>query len=63
MALCKNCKHLKSVDLLYCNGIWVEGVEFVILNSPELRNVHVEDRKLSEAARRWMASKFIEVQS
>ncbi|KAJ0816229.1 putative F-box domain, leucine-rich repeat domain superfamily, F-box-like domain superfamily [Helianthus annuus] len=48
ISLCKNCKHLKSVDLLYCNGIWVEGVE---------------DRKLSEASRRWMASKFIEVQS
>ncbi|KAJ0433151.1 putative F-box domain, leucine-rich repeat domain superfamily, F-box-like domain superfamily [Helianthus annuus] len=63
ISLCKNCKHLKSVDLLYCNGIWVEGVEFVILNSPELRNVQVEDRKLSKAARRWMVSKFIEVQS
>ncbi|KAI3813131.1 hypothetical protein L1987_17847 [Smallanthus sonchifolius] len=63
ISLCKNCKRLKSIDLLYCHGFQVEGVEFVILNSPELRNVQVEDHKLSEVARRWMQSKFIEVQS
>ncbi|KAJ0692640.1 putative F-box domain, leucine-rich repeat domain superfamily, F-box-like domain superfamily [Helianthus annuus] len=60
--LCKNCKRLESVDILYCNGIQVEGVEFLILNSRQLRNLQVEDRKLSEAARRWMTDKFIEVQ-
>lgn len=62
LSLCKNCKHLESIDMVYCHGIQVEGVEFVILNSPKLRNVQVEDRKLSEVARRWMANKFIEVQ-
>ncbi|XP_071703010.1 uncharacterized protein [Rutidosis leptorrhynchoides] len=61
ISLCKNCKHLESVDVAYCPGIQVEGVEFIILNSPELRNVQVEDRKLSEVARRWMTNKFIEV--
>ncbi|KAI3503477.1 hypothetical protein L1887_31920 [Cichorium endivia] len=62
ISLCKNCKHLESIDMVYCHGIQVEGVEFVILNSPELRNVQVEDRKVSEIARRWMRNKFIEVQ-
>ncbi|CAI9277104.1 unnamed protein product [Lactuca saligna] len=62
ISLCKNCKHLESIDMVYCHGIQVEGVEFVILNSPELRKVQVEDRKLSEIARRWMINKFIEVQ-
>ncbi|KAI3716970.1 hypothetical protein L1987_68229 [Smallanthus sonchifolius] len=63
ISLCKTCKRLESVDLVYCHGIQVEGVEFMVLNSPELRNLQVEDRKLSEAARRWMRDKFIEVQS
>ncbi|XP_076958670.1 uncharacterized protein LOC143634485 [Bidens hawaiensis] len=63
VSVCKNCKCLESVDMLYCNGIQEEGVEFVILNLPELRYLRVEDRKLSEAARRWMAHKYIEVQS
>ncbi|KAD7478687.1 hypothetical protein R6Q59_005553 [Mikania micrantha] len=62
ISLCKNCKHLESVDLLYCHGIQVEGVEFMILNSLKLRNLQVEDHKLSDAARRWMTDKFIEVQ-
>ncbi|KAF5763889.1 putative F-box domain, leucine-rich repeat domain superfamily, F-box-like domain superfamily [Helianthus annuus] len=62
ISLCKNCKRLESVDILYCHGIQVEGVEFLILNSRQLRNLQVEDRKLSEAARRWMTDKFIEVQ-
>lgn len=62
ISLCKNCKHLESIDLLYCHGFLVEGVEFVILNSPELRKLQVEDRKLSEVARRWMKNKFIEIQ-
>lgn len=62
ISLCKNCKHLESIDLLYCHGFQVEGVEFMILNSPELRKLQVEDRKLSEAARRWMRIKFIEIQ-
>ncbi|KAI3713238.1 hypothetical protein L1987_71812 [Smallanthus sonchifolius] len=63
ISLCKSCKRLKSIDLLHCHGFQVEGVEFLILNSPELRSLQVEDRKLSEVARRWMQSKFIEVQS
>ncbi|XP_024975281.1 F-box/LRR-repeat protein 4 [Cynara cardunculus var. scolymus] len=62
ISLCKNCKHLESIDLLYCHGFQIEGVEFLILNSPELRKLQVEDRKLSEVARRWMTNKFIEIQ-
>ncbi|KAK9049686.1 hypothetical protein SSX86_031345 [Deinandra increscens subsp. villosa] len=62
ISLAKNCRHLESVDLVYCHGIEVEGVEFMILNCSKLRNLQVEDRKVSEAARRWMADKVIEVQ-
>ncbi|KAK1423260.1 hypothetical protein QVD17_18557 [Tagetes erecta] len=62
ISLCKNCKKLESVDVVYCHGIKVEGVEFMVMNLRELRKVKVEDWKVSEDARRWMNDKFIEVQ-
>ncbi|KAJ9564164.1 hypothetical protein OSB04_000130 [Centaurea solstitialis] len=62
IAICKKCRRLESIDLVFCHGIEIEGVEFVILNSPELRKLQVEDRKVSEASRRWMKSKFIEME-
>ncbi|GKD21332.1 F-box/LRR-repeat protein 4 [Tanacetum coccineum] len=62
IALCRSCKRLESLDMVFCHGIRVEGVEFIILNCKELRKVQVEDHKLSEDARKWMVNKFIEVQ-
>nr|XP_043606710.1 F-box/LRR-repeat protein 4 [Erigeron canadensis] len=62
ISLSRNCKRLESVDLVYCHGVRVEGVEFVILNCSELRKVQVEDWKVSQVATRWMADKFIELQ-
>ncbi|PWA38544.1 RNI-like superfamily protein [Artemisia annua] len=62
IALCRSCKRLESVDIVFCHGIRVEGVEFVILNCKELRKIQVEEHKLSEDARKWMVNKFIEVQ-
>lgn len=62
ISLCKNCKRLASVDVVYCHGIKVEGVEFMVMNLMELRKVKVEDWKVSESARKWMIDKFIEVE-
>ncbi|PWA43772.1 RNI-like superfamily protein [Artemisia annua] len=53
-ALCRSCKRLESVDIVFCHGIRVEGVEIIILNCKELRKIQVEEHKLSEDARKWM---------
>ncbi|KAI3463033.1 hypothetical protein Pfo_019696 [Paulownia fortunei] len=59
----KSCKQLQSVDITYCCGIEVEGVELLVLNSLRLRRVEVEQSKLSEVARTWASNKSIEVVS
>lgn len=60
-AIVKSCKKLQHVDITYCCRIEVQGVEFVVLNSPCLRRVEVEQSKLSEVARTWASNKFMQV--
>ncbi|KAL3624281.1 hypothetical protein CASFOL_033097 [Castilleja foliolosa] len=63
-ALCsmvRCCKKLKCVDITYCGRIEVDGVEFFVINSPNLRRIEVERSKVSEVARRLASSKFIEI--
>ncbi|GFS33516.1 hypothetical protein Acr_00g0028940 [Actinidia rufa] len=57
----KSCKNLESVDIMYCGGIEAEAVELFVMNCPQLRWVHVEESKISDVARSWALSKFIEV--
>lgn len=62
-SIVRSCKWLQSVDLTYCCGIKLEGVECLVLNAPMLKRVEVEESKLSEAARKWAMNKFVEVVS
>ncbi|KAL0395713.1 UNVERIFIED_CONTAM: hypothetical protein Scaly_0019700 [Sesamum calycinum] len=60
-SMVRSCKQLESVDITYCCGIEVEGVEALVLNSLRLRRLEVDQSKLSEVARTWTADKLIEV--
>ncbi|KAL1564234.1 F-box/LRR-repeat protein 3-like isoform X1 [Salvia divinorum] len=60
-AMVRRCKQLQLVDIAYCCGIRVQGVELIVLNSPCLRRVEVEQNKLSEAAMARVADRFVEV--
>ncbi|PHT45404.1 hypothetical protein CQW23_14562 [Capsicum baccatum] len=45
VSLAKCCERLQSVDVMYCCGMDAQGVEFFVLNSPNLRLLHVEGNK------------------
>ncbi|KAK9271670.1 hypothetical protein L1049_002033 [Liquidambar formosana] len=57
----KSCKKLESVDIMHCCRIDPEAIEFFVLNSPRLRQVQVEESKLSKVVKAWASQKFIEV--
>ncbi|XP_075493686.1 LOW QUALITY PROTEIN: uncharacterized protein LOC142531452 [Primulina tabacum] len=59
-SMVRSCKNLQSVDITYC-GIEMEGVELLVLKSKRLRQLEVEQNKLSDTARIVASSKFIEV--
>ncbi|PHT35623.1 hypothetical protein CQW23_08589 [Capsicum baccatum] len=61
VSLAKCCERLQSVDVMYCCGMDAQGVEFFVLNSPNLRLLHVEGNKVSDVARTWASHKSIEV--
>ncbi|KAF5479660.1 hypothetical protein F2P56_000464 [Juglans regia] len=61
VSMFKSCKCLKNVDIMHCCGIEAEAVELFVLNSPQLRRMQVEESKLSDVARTWASTKFIEV--
>jgi F-box/leucine-rich repeat protein 2/20 len=61
VSMFKSCKRLENVDIMHCCGIEAKAVELFVLNSPYLRRVQVEERKLSDVARTWASNKFIEV--
>ncbi|XP_041005441.1 EIN3-binding F-box protein 2-like [Juglans microcarpa x Juglans regia] len=61
VSMFKSCKSLKNVDIMHCCGIEAEAVELFVLNSPQLRRMQVEESKLSDVARTWASTKFIEV--
>ncbi|KAL2320151.1 hypothetical protein Fmac_029120 [Flemingia macrophylla] len=60
-SMLRSCKSLESVDVMQCLGIGPEAVEFFLKNSSRLRRVEVEESKLSDAARMWASSKFVEL--
>ncbi|KAE9466449.1 hypothetical protein C3L33_01634, partial [Rhododendron williamsianum] len=57
----KSCKQLESVNIMYCPGIEAEAVELFVLNCLRLRQIHVEESKLSDVSRLWASKKFVEV--
>lgn len=63
VSIAKNCKNLQSVDIMLCSKIGVEAVELLIQSSPRLRQVEVEQSKLSDVARTRASNHFITVVS
>lgn len=61
MAASRVCRNLERVDCLQCNGIDDRGVESLVLNLKRLKEVHVEESKLSEGSRNWVKNRFIQV--
>lgn len=58
VSISKCCKNLESVDIMHCCGIEAKGIELFVLNSPRLREVKVEESKLSDEVKIW-GSKLI----
>ncbi|KAM7278996.1 hypothetical protein ACFE04_006130 [Oxalis oulophora] len=53
ISIFKSCKNLELIDIMYCSGIEVDAVETLVLNSRQLRQLKVEDSKISDNARKW----------
>ncbi|KAE8691628.1 serine/threonine protein phosphatase 2A regulatory subunit B' [Hibiscus syriacus] len=63
VSIFKNSKCLLSVDIMNCPGIEAEAVEFFVLNCSHMRQMVVEESKVSDIARAWALHNFIEVTS
>ncbi|KAL3752793.1 hypothetical protein ACJRO7_000226 [Eucalyptus globulus] len=61
LSIRRSCKLLESIDLMHCRGIGEKSVESLVLNSPRLKKLEVEESKLSDATKTWASHKFIEV--
>ncbi|XWS44128.1 hypothetical protein CRYUN_Cryun15aG0018000 [Craigia yunnanensis] len=61
VSISKICKHLQSVDIMNCPGIEAQAVEFFVLNCPQMRQMQIEENKVSDIARTWALHKVIEV--
>lgn len=61
VSLLRSCKQVESVDMFDCRGVGAAAVELFVMNSAWLREVRVEEHKLSEAARTWASRKSMEV--
>ncbi|KAG5534836.1 hypothetical protein RHGRI_022831 [Rhododendron griersonianum] len=61
VSMFESCEQLETVDLLSCDGIEAEAVELFVLNCLRLRQIYVEESKLSDVSRSWASKKFIEV--
>ena len=61
VSISKTCKRLQSVDIMNCPGIGAQAVEFFVLNCPQMRQMLVEESKVSDIAKTWALHKVIEV--
>ncbi|KAI8541406.1 hypothetical protein RHMOL_Rhmol08G0057900 [Rhododendron molle] len=61
VSMFKSCKQLECVDLMDCRGIEAKVVELFDLNCPQLRQIRIEESKLSDISRSWASKKFVEV--
>lgn len=57
VSMSKNCKLLESLDMRNCSGIEEEAIQLLVMNSPRLRRLYVEEYKLSDVVK----NKVIEV--
>lgn len=62
-SISKNCKSLQSLDIMNCPGIEAQAVEFLVLNSPQMRQIKVEESKVSNIAKIWALQKATAVTS
>ncbi|GLT33212.1 hypothetical protein SLA2020_078160 [Shorea laevis] len=60
-SMSKSCKQLKSIDIMNCCSIEAKAVELFLQSSPRLKQIQVDENKLSDAARTWLSHKFVEV--
>lgn len=60
-SMSKNCKLLESLDMRNCCGIEEEAIQLLVMNSPRLRRLYVEESKLSGVVRMLASNKVIEV--
>ncbi|KAB2085077.1 hypothetical protein ES319_A05G376500v1 [Gossypium barbadense] len=63
VTISKTCNGLQSIDIMNCPGIGAQAVEFFVLNCPQMKQIVVEESKVSDMARTWACHKFIEVTS
>lgn len=61
VSILKWCKMLQSIDIMKCRGIGPKDVELVVLNCLSLRQICVEESKLSDVSKLWASTKFVEV--
>ncbi|KAF7134332.1 hypothetical protein RHSIM_Rhsim08G0050400 [Rhododendron simsii] len=54
VSMFKSCKQLESLDIRDCPGIGAESVELFVLNSSRLRQITVEESKISHVSRSWL---------
>ncbi|MQL98188.1 hypothetical protein Taro_030894, partial [Colocasia esculenta] len=60
LSMFRFCGLLETVDITRCLGITAKAVEFLILNSPRLRQIHVEESKISDSASSWASRRVIQ---
>lgn len=61
VSMLKNCKLLESLDMRNCCGIKEDAIQLLVMNSPQLRRLHVEEYKLTGVVRVFALNKGIEV--
>ncbi|KAL4031205.1 hypothetical protein IC575_009479 [Cucumis melo] len=60
-ALWKNCKELETIDIVQCSKIHANAVELYAINLPKLRQLKVEDDKISNILRNSASRRFVEI--
>ncbi|KAK9117260.1 hypothetical protein Sjap_016207 [Stephania japonica] len=61
LCILKSCECLESLDIAQCGGIGAGVVQLFVSKSKRLRQVYVEESKVSAAAKRFSSLKFMEV--
>lgn len=55
----QNCHVLETIDIMICDGITTEAVFALVLGSPKLRQLGVEEHKISKVTRKLASKKKI----
>ncbi|XP_027101830.2 uncharacterized protein [Coffea arabica] len=61
VSMARRCKQLETVDIMYCCRIEMEAVELFLSNSSHLRQLQVEESKLSVVAKKLVSKNCIEI--